>query len=66
MGMVKIAIDAMGGDYGPEPIVRGAVQALKARRFIPILVGDRKKILSLLPKGYKNNISIIDASDVPE
>lgn len=64
MAMVKIAIDAMGGDHGPAPIVKGAVHALKAKRFIPIFVGDRKEILSLLPKGYKNNISIIDASDV--
>lgn len=64
MAMVKIAIDAMGGDFGPAPIVKGAIQALKEERFVPILVGDRKKILSLLPKGYKNNISIVDASDV--
>jgi len=29
--MVKIAIDAMGGDFGPEPIVRGCISALKKK-----------------------------------
>ena len=62
--MIKIAIDAMGGDFGPEPIVKGMLQALKERKFEPILVGNREEILSLLPKGYKNKISIIDTDDV--
>ncbi|MBD3844010.1 MAG: phosphate acyltransferase, partial [Campylobacterales bacterium] len=34
--MIKIAIDAMGGDFGPEPIIDGVVQALEEKRFIPI------------------------------
>ncbi len=62
--MIKIAIDAMGGDFGPEPIVKGCLLALKERKFEPILVGKRDEILSLLPKGYKNKISIVDADDV--
>ncbi len=62
--MVKIAIDAMGGDFGPEPIVKGTIQALKERKFEAILVGKKDEILSLLPKGYKNKISIIDTDDV--
>ncbi|MDD2828597.1 MAG: phosphate acyltransferase PlsX [Sulfuricurvum sp.] len=62
--MIKIAIDAMGGDFGPEPIVKGTIEALKEREFEAILVGKRDEILSLLPKGYKDKISIIDADDV--
>lgn len=62
--MVKIAIDAMGGDFGPEPIVKGCIEALKKKRFIPILVGKRDEILSLLPKSYKDKILIVDAEDV--
>ena len=27
--MLKIAIDAMGGDFGPEPIIEGLIAALK-------------------------------------
>ncbi|MDP2078870.1 MAG: phosphate acyltransferase, partial [Sulfuricurvum sp.] len=37
--MIKIAIDAMGGDFGPEPIVKGTLEALKAKEFEAILVG---------------------------
>lgn len=62
--MIKIAIDAMGGDFGPEPIVRGTIEALKEKKFEAILVGKKDEILSLLPKGYKDKILIIEASDV--
>jgi len=62
--MIKIAIDAMGGDFGPEPIVNGTIEALKERKFEAILVGKKDEILSLLPKGYKDKILIIEASDV--
>ena len=62
--MVKIAIDAMGGDFGPEPIVKGCVIALKRKRFIPILVGKKSEILPLLPRSYRDKISIIDTDDV--
>ncbi len=62
--MVKIAIDAMGGDFGPEPIVKGCIQALKQKRFIPILVGNKDEILPLLPKRYRDKISIVQADDV--
>ncbi|MBC8238194.1 MAG: phosphate acyltransferase PlsX [Helicobacteraceae bacterium] len=62
--MVKIAIDAMGGDFGPEPIVKGCVNALKRKNFIPILVGKKSEILPLLPKRYRDKISIVDTDDV--
>jgi len=62
--MVKIAIDAMGGDFGPEPIVKGTIEALKEKQFEAILVGNRDEILSLLPNGYKDKISIVESSDV--
>ena len=62
--MVKIAIDAMGGDFGPEPIVKGCIQALKKKSFTPILVGKKSEILSLLPKSYRDKILIVEADDV--
>jgi len=62
--MIKIAIDAMGGDFGPEPIIEGVVQALEEKKFIPILVGDKTEILSLLPQYYIDKVEIVDASDV--
>lgn len=62
--MIRIAIDAMGGDFGPEPIVKGTLEALKEKKFQPILVGKKDEILSLLPKGYKDKILIVEANDV--
>jgi len=62
--MVKIAIDAMGGDFGPEPIVNGCIKALKKTNFTPILVGKRSEILPLLPKRYRDKILIIESDDV--
>ena len=62
--MIRIAIDAMGGDFGPEPIVKGCIQALKKKKFTPILVGKKSEILPLLPKRYRAKISIVETSDV--
>ena len=62
--MVKIAIDAMGGDFGPEPIVNGTLKALKKKKFTPILVGKKSEILPLLPKRYRDKILIVECDDV--
>ena len=62
--MIKIAIDAMGGDFGPEPIVKGCIEALKKKLFIPILVGKSSEILPLLPKRYRGKILIVESGDV--
>ncbi|MEA1982676.1 MAG: phosphate acyltransferase PlsX [Campylobacterota bacterium] len=62
--MIKIAIDAMGGDYGPEPIIKGCILALKTKEFTPILVGKKSEILPLLPKRYRDKISIVETDDV--
>ncbi|RLA64737.1 MAG: phosphate acyltransferase PlsX [Epsilonproteobacteria bacterium] len=62
--MIKIAIDAMGGDFGPEPIIEGVIQALEEIKFIPILVGNKEEILSFLPQYYINKVELVEASDV--
>ena len=54
----------MGGDFGPEPIVKGTIKALKRKRFEPVLVGKKDEILPLLPKSYRDKISIVEAEDV--
>ncbi len=63
-GMIRVAIDAMGGDFGPEPIIEGCMQAIDERRFQPILVGEKEAILSFLPQYYLERVEIIEASDV--
>ena len=62
--MVTVAIDAMGGDFGPKPIIEGVLDAFKERGFKAVLVGNRSEILSLLPQGINDKISIVDANDV--
>ena len=42
--MIRIAVDAMGGDYAPGEIVRGAVQAAEELDVEIILVGPRAEI----------------------
>lgn len=48
---MQIALDAMGGDHAPEPIVAGAVQAVAADPDLKvILVGDRARLEPCLPR----------------
>lgn len=61
---MKIAIDAMGGDFGPTPIIEGVILALREKDFEPILVGKKDEILPLIPAGFKDKVSIIEADDV--
>ena len=62
--MTSIAIDAMGGDFGCEPIVSGVISALKEREFHAFLVGDRAKIEPLIPTRFKNSVTFIQADEV--
>src|SRR3954467_11423266 len=46
---MRIALDAMGGDHAPGPIVAGAVQAVEADPELRvILVGDQAQVEPLL------------------
>jgi len=62
--MLTIAIDAMGGDIGPAPIVEGPLHALRDRDFKALLVGDVTLLRSLTPHEYLDRISFVEASDV--
>jgi glycerol-3-phosphate acyltransferase PlsX len=63
---MRIALDAMGGDHAPGPIIRGAIQALAADSDITIvLVGDRSQIEASLPADApRDQIEIFHASQV--
>ena len=61
---MKIAIDAMGGDFGPAPIIEGVVRALEKKDFTPYLVGNEKIIKELLPKKYHSRVRFINSEDV--
>lgn len=66
---MKIAIDAMGGDYAPEEIVLGAIQAVKSYNFDVVLVGNEEAINAVLARydatGNKH-LSVVHASEVIE
>ncbi len=47
---MKIALDAMGGDYAPAVVVQGAIEACKEHPLSVILVGDGEIIEDHLPR----------------
>jgi len=61
-----IAVDTAGGDLGPEPIVAGSILAIKEHNVKVILVGDEKRLSSLVSKqkGIAGSIEIEHASQV--
>src|SRR6266705_1393654 len=60
---MKIALDAMGGDFGPPNLVAGAVMALRDYRQIKklYLVGDSAKVENELRK-HKGNDSRVESA----
>ncbi len=63
--MLKIAIDAMGGDFGPKPIIEGLIAALKKNKdFTAIVVGNEEELLPLIPKNFLSQIEILNTNDV--
>ena len=66
---MKIAVDAMGGDYAPEEIVLGAIDAIKSLDLEVVLVGDENRIRDVLKQyGAKESkrLSIVHSSEVIE
>lgn len=63
--MMKIVVDAMGGDHAPRVVVEGAVLAVKEYGAQVILCGDEAKINSFLRKERYcgNNIEVIHAPE---
>jgi len=65
---MRIAIDAMGGDYAPDEIIAGAQEAVELLDTddVLILVGPQETIESRLPsvKQRPDAIQIVDAPDV--
>ena len=66
---VKVAVDAMGGDYAPEQIVAGAVDAVKeADNLTVYLFGQEKAVNEQLAKYTydKEKIVVVDAPEIIE
>ena len=64
--MIKIAVDAMGGDFAPEEIVRGAVEGARRYECEVFLVGDETRIRNVLQTVHaweKLPVHIVHASE---
>lgn len=63
--MIKVAVDAMGGDFSFPPIISGVIKALKEKdNFSVILVGDEEKIKSQIPSELSNRVEFVHTTDV--
>ncbi|MFQ5900139.1 MAG: phosphate acyltransferase PlsX [Thermodesulfobacteriota bacterium] len=54
---MKIAVDAMGGDFAPRVVVEGAILAAREKGVPVILVGDRDRV--------EHELERCDAKDLP-
>lgn len=65
--MIKVAVDAMGGDYAPSEMVAGAVEAVNAKPGIQVLlVGQEETVLKELSQYTynKEQIQVVNATEV--
>src|SRR5258707_13567247 len=67
---IRIAVDAMGGDYAPAEIVKGALLAAKEYPVKILLVGKeeivRKELAAAAGPELPGNIEVVDAREVIE
>lgn len=62
---MKIAVDAMGGDHGPEAIVSGSLQAKSRDLLDLVLVGNGNQIRGILEgRGETSALEVVHAPDV--
>lgn len=67
--MIKIAVDAMGGDNAPAEIVKGAVEAVNERTDIHVFLTGKEDVVKqeLKKHTYKEDqITVVNASEVIE
>jgi len=67
--MVKVAVDAMGGDHAPKEPVKGAVDAVMAKENIFVYLVGPKEVIQNELKQYsypKERIEVVHASEIIE
>ena len=63
---MRIALDAMGGDHAPGPIVAGAVEAVRDREdLIVVLVGGQERIEAELARSPPRSTALACRSSTP-
>lgn len=64
--MIKIAVDAMGGDNAPGEIVKGAVQAVNERKDIAVILTGRTADIEKELANYTYDKAQIEIREAPE
>lgn len=68
-GIITVALDAMGGDHAPGEIVKGAVEAVKKRKDIKVLLTGKQELLEQTLSEYtypEEQIEVVHAAEVIE
>src|SRR5665647_556865 len=61
---MRIAVDAMGGDYAPEEIIKGTLMAATTWPDVQlILVGKQEQLLPFLIPAKPSNMLLVEASE---
>jgi len=63
---VKIAVDAMGGDFAPREIVKGALEAAKEYELGIILVGDEEQVKAEIEASGCDTGGLVSIVHAPE
>ena len=67
--LVRVAVDAMGGDNAPFVTVKGAVDAVKESQNLKVFLVGKKDIVEKELSAYeydKDKIEVVDATEVIE
>lgn len=64
--LVRIAVDAIGGDYAPQEIIKGAIEAQRDSEVKILLVGPQKLLREQIAGYGADFLEIVDAPEVIE
>lgn len=67
--LVKVAVDAMGGDHAPDEIVKGAVEAVQENDKVKVFLVGKEALIHEQLKKYeydKKRMEVVNATEVIE
>lgn len=67
--LVKVALDAMGGDNAPKEIVKGAIEAVQAEKRIKVYLVGKEEVIRQELSAYQypaEQVEVVNATEVIE
>ena len=67
--MIRVAVDAMGGDNAPDEIIKGAMEAVALREDIQVILVGREELIREKLKSYsyrEQQVEVVNATEVIE